>query len=58
MSDNKELKEIGLNQGENAKKIREDILGDSQQDVAEHANTYQQKISRMEKKRELNEIEK
>lgn len=58
MTDNKELKEIGLNQGENAKKIRENILGDSQQNVAERANTYQQNISRMEKKRELTEIEK
>lgn len=53
-----QYKEIGLNQGLNIKAIREDILGESQETLAERALTYQQHISRMENKSKLSEQEK
>lgn len=52
------VKEIGLHEGRNSKNIRK-IRNESQQEVANRIpGSYQQKISRMENKRNLSEQEK
>ncbi|MDR2919841.1 MAG: helix-turn-helix domain-containing protein [Tannerella sp.] len=54
-----QVKEIGLHEGQNSRDIRKEIRNESQQDVASRIpGFYQQKISRMENKRNLSEADK